>query len=112
MNARALLVTVMVGACAGPVISYPSEIVGRWARRLPDGSWGDTLEFRADGSVGGSSTNPVPASGHWLVKTSGGVSMFCAADSDNGSCHPYRGTDSTLVLEGNGGPATEFRRVR
>jgi hypothetical protein len=109
----ALVATIGCGDPSGRVIqSHPKEFVGRWARRLDKGVWGDTLELRDDGTVRGSATNRVPASARWSMQTNSlGMKALCMSDSAVRSCQPFRFYDSLLIL--NSGPQGEtyFRRT-
>jgi hypothetical protein len=110
-----VLVTACSLACGDPgyvAQSYPGALVGRWVRQDDSGAWVDTLEFRANGTVSGSTNFRVPANARWVVKRrSNGASRFCASDSTGSSCHPYVATDSLLTLVDPDGKVT-FRRVR
>lgn len=115
---HALVICTVLGlaACtdrAAIRIVHPLELVGTWARRRPDGSFGDTLTFNGDGSVSGSATNPVPASARWSVQVRSKARwMLCASDAKNASCQSYAVTDSTLVLGSENSGGTVYRRVR
>jgi hypothetical protein len=108
-------VTACALACGDPgyvAQSYPIVLVGRWVRQDATGAWVDTLEFRANGTVIGSTNFHVPANARWVVKTRfNGASRFCASDSTGSSCHSYVATDSLLTLVDPDGKAN-FRRVR
>jgi hypothetical protein len=92
--------------------SFPRELVGRWVRQLDSGSWGDTLEFRPDGTVGGSATNRVPPSARWGVKTAvGGMPMFCAGDAKESSCQTYTTSGDRLIVDNGPSGKTTYRRV-
>ena len=110
-------VALLLTACSqraeqAAVISHPTEFVGRWVRQRDDKSWGDTLDLRSDGSVGGSSHNPVPASAKWGVKQTALASEFCAVDAKEGSCQTFQFVDSLLVVGGGPNGKSIFRRVR
>jgi hypothetical protein len=92
--------------------AHPSELVGRWVRMRPDRSWGDTMEFRADGRLLGSTGYPVPPTLQWEVKRStDGVLQYCAAQGENGFCRTYRLSGDTLEMVGGPQGNTTFRRV-
>jgi hypothetical protein len=92
---------------------HPADLAGRWVRLREDGTWGDTMEFRRDGSMGGSAGYPVPAGLHWEVQyDSTGAAQFCAAVSNGGFCRPYRLAKGRLELIGGPRGSTVFRRVR
>jgi hypothetical protein len=98
----------------GAPLTQPIEIVGRWVRYdQANRTWGDTLAYQGDGRVLGSTTNPVPASARWGVKTGpGGVALFCAGDAQVGDyCRTYRIEDGKLILDGGPSGPTVFRRV-
>ena len=92
--------------------THPTELVGRWVRSLPDARWGDTLELRSDASVGGSTTNRVPATARWSVRQrTTAISLFCATDSTAGSCRTYQLNGDLLILDGGSAGKTVFRRA-
>jgi hypothetical protein len=93
-------------------VLHPAELSGRWIRLRPDGSWGDTLEFLADGRVHGSVGNPVPESARWsVVRSRVTGEAFCAVDARDRGCRQFRVEGDTMVLGGLT-DATYFRRVR
>jgi hypothetical protein len=109
------LFTILAGvvSCSAPdARPKPSaEIAGRWVVLLPDGSSGDTLDLRPDGTVGGSST--LPASAKWGVKLGAfGRQELCAGDSTNAVCHPFRLNGATMEQDGGPRGTTTFRRVQ
>ena len=92
--------------------AHPSELVGRWVRMRPDRSWGDTMEFRPDGRLVGSTGYPVPPTLQWEVKRStDGVLQYCAAQGENGFCRTYHLSGDTLEMVGGPQGNTTFRRV-
>jgi hypothetical protein len=94
-------------------VTHPAELTGRWVRLRKDGTWGDTMVFRADGSVRGSAGYVVPAGLRWRVNpdTTGGR-VFCAEVYGTGFCRPYRLRAGTLELVGGPQGTTVFRRAR
>ena len=93
--------------------SHPAELVGRWVRLRADQSWGDTMEFRPDGKLLGSTGYPVPARLEWQVKRNAdGVLEYCAAEGGNGFCRAYHLDGDTLDMIGGPQGNTIFRRVR
>jgi hypothetical protein len=92
-------------------ISHPAELTGKWARLRADNSWGDTLEYLADGSVRGSSTNPVPDSTTWGVVRVRSIEGFCTTKTKKISCQQFRLEGDTLVFGDIANP-TFFRRAR
>jgi hypothetical protein len=93
-------------------MTQPSEFVGRWVRLREDSTWGDTLQYLADGRVLGSSGHPVPPSARWGVRARlAGSREFCAADNKEGYCQTFRLVDSVMVLDGGPSGPTYFRRA-
>jgi hypothetical protein len=118
---RCLVIAAVVAVCAcnadnssdsSTVSSTPESLTGRWVREHADGSWGDTLQLFGDGSVGGSSTNPVPQNARWWVRRSAiGVPLLCMSDAQARSCESYRLAGDTLISGGGPGGPTKYRRV-
>ena len=99
------------GLAAGQRDTYPPEFVGQWVRLREDRTWGDTLDFRADGSMGGSQGHAVPPGSTWSIRQ-GDVSQFCARDPrEGGYCRTFQLNGDTLRLDGGPNPQTVFRRV-
>jgi hypothetical protein len=93
--------------------AHPTAFVGHWVRLREDGTWGDTMEFRPDGSTRGSAGYPVPPSLRWEIKRDAkGVAQYCAAESVSGFCRNYRLSGDTLEMFGGPRGNTTFRRVR
>lgn len=91
--------------------SHPPELVGRWTRQLDEGASSDTLHLKADGTISGSATNPVPASARWSIRAdAAGRRLFCAADSAEGSCQRFELRQDILIV-GLGPERTMFHRV-
>lgn len=92
--------------------SHPASFVGRWVRWRDDHTWGDTLEFRADGGVTGSSEVAMPPTARWWVRDDD-VPQYCAGDAQSGGyCRTYRIRGDTLLLDGGPNGNTVFRRLR
>jgi hypothetical protein len=106
----------IVAACAdasGADPAHPADFIGRWVRLRQDRTWGDTMEFVADGSMRGSAGYPVPPMLHWDVRRdSSGTSQYCAMQGTMGFCRSYRLNGDTLELLGGLQGSTLFRRVR
>jgi hypothetical protein len=82
-------------------------------RLREDRTWGDTMEFAADGRLHGSVGYPVPPSLTWEVKRdSSGTAEYCAMQGSEGFCRPYRFSGDTLEMIGGSRGNTLFRRVR
>lgn len=117
-SAALLVVAIALAACgdAGGRAPdpRPEALVGRWVRLRADSTWGDTMTFRADGALLGSTGYVVPTGLRWRVNpdTLGGPHFCARASADYGFCRPYELRDGSLVLLGGGpnGP-THFRRV-
>ena len=92
--------------------SHPADLVGRWVRLREDSTWGDTLEYLADGRVHGSTGHAVPSSARWGVKGEGRLAQFCAGDSTAAYCQTYQLAGDQLQLAGGPFGPTYFRRVR
>jgi hypothetical protein len=93
--------------------AHPSELTGRWVRLRPDSTWGDTMEFRSDGTMGGSVGYPVPPGLRWVVKPNEpGGPQFCASVGSDGFCRPYHLRNDELEMIGGPQVRTLFRRVR
>ena len=113
--AAAALLVAGAAACADASgdSAHPAELVGRWVRLRPDRTWGDTMEFRPDGTLLGSAGYPVPPTLHWQVKKNAdGVRQYCAAQGENGFCRDYHVSGDTLEMVGGPQGNTTFRRVR
>ena len=93
------------------VESHPVAIAGRWVRQQEAGTPGDTIDFRTDGTVGGSTGNPVPPSARWGVTVRNGREVFCARDSVESSCQTYRLHGNALMLGGGPSQTTTYHRV-
>lgn len=110
------LVAVLLTGCADAVegsAAHPANLVGRWVRWREDQTWGDTMEFRPNGSIGGSAGYPVPPNLRWEVKrAANGDMQYCALQIDAGFCRNYRLTRDTLFMFGGPRGDTKFRRVR
>lgn len=110
------LVAVLLTGCADAVegsAAHPANLVGRWVRWREDQTWGDTMEFRPNGSIGGSAGYPVPPNLRWEVKrAANGDMQYCALQIDAGFCRNYRLTGDTLFMFGGPRGDTKFRRVR
>lgn len=117
IRARLFAVVVLISACSSgstrqPPMEHPVDLVGRWVRLREDSTWGDTLEYLADGRVLGSTGHPVPTNAGWGVRADPLNSReFCAADEREGSCQTYRFQDSIMVLDGGPAGPSYFRRV-
>ena len=115
-RAALALVAAAIAACAdssavggGP---HPREFTGRWVRLREDRTWGDTMEFAADGSLHGSAGYPIPPSLRWEVKRdSSGAAQYCANQGTEGFCRTYRFSGDTLEMVGGPQGNTLFRRV-
>ena len=116
MTFGALAVAVGTAACgdrqeedSGP---HPAALAGRWVRLREGGTWGDTMEFRPDGTVRGSAGYAVPTGLKWEVtRDSATGPRFCVAVSGSGFCRPYRLADGELEMIGGPNGNTRFRRV-
>ena len=72
------------------------------------------MEFRADGSLAGSTGYNVPKILTWRIErdTNGGASQYCASFGKSpGFCRAYRLNGDTLELLGGPRGTTVFRRV-
>jgi hypothetical protein len=111
-----VVLALSAAACADAVErdpAHPADFTGRWVRLRPDRTWGDTMEFVADGTIRGSVGYPVPPTLHWNVKRdSSGTSQYCALQGTMGFCRSYRMNADTLELLGGMQGSTFFRRVR
>jgi hypothetical protein len=115
-RAIVLAVACCVLACSGrpqDAKLYPASLIGRWERQLSDKIWGDTLELRANGTVGGVASNPIPTTARWYVKRNAlGGETFCATDKDGSSCRSFEVSGDLLIVHGGPARPTTFRRVR
>ena len=99
-------------AAGAAALEHPAALVGRWVRLRNDGSWGDTLVYRPDGQVLGSTGHPVPPSARWGTRAGPLNSQeFCAGDAANAYCQTYRFAGDTLWVGGGPLGPTAFRRV-
>ena len=114
----ALAIAAVVSACGGASqqtrVTHPAQLTGRWVRLREDGTWGDTMDFRPDGTLSGSAGYPVPPGLRWEVKRDPAAGLqFCARESSGGGfCRPYRLAGGRLELIGGPSGHTIFRRVR
>ena len=93
-------------------MTRPTELVGRWVRMREDRTWGDTLEYLADGHVAGSQGHAGPPSARWGVKA-GPPRQACFWDaSEGGMCRTFELRGDTLSLDSGPSAPTIFRRVR
>jgi hypothetical protein len=93
--------------------AHPANLTGRWLRLREDGTWGDTMQFKPDGSLAGSTGYPIPPTLRWEVKRDAkGTAQYCAAQGNDGFCRDYRISGDTLVMIGGSHGSTTFRRVR
>jgi hypothetical protein len=102
--------------CAGDALGvkmHPGALVGRWERQISEKTWGDTLDFRADGTIGGVVSNPVPATARWYVQRNAlGTETFCAINKEESSCQTFAISGDLLTLRSGPTKLTTFRRVR
>jgi hypothetical protein len=92
---------------------HPTNLLGRWVRLRENQSWGDTMEFRPDGSMRGSAGYVIPPTLHWEIKRDArGTAQYCATQADIGFCRNYRLSGDTLEMFGGPRGNTIFRRVR
>ena len=116
MRYISLIVALGVAACSGSSQSnpaHPENLTGRWVRLREDKTWGDTMEFRPDGSMRGSAGYPIPPTLTWEVKRdSSGAQQYCAMQGTIGFCRIYRLSGDTLQMFGGPRGNTTFRRVR
>ena len=112
----ALAVALAITACTGSDDAnspHPSSLLGRWVRLREDQSWGDTMEFKPDGSLGGSVGYKIPPSLRWEIKRDvNGKAQYCATQADIGFCRDYRLSGDTLEMIGGPRGKTIFRRVK
>ena len=112
----ALLSIIVSTACSGhhdP--AHPRDLTGRWVRLRDDHTWGDTMEFRADGSLAGSTGYSIPKVLTWRIERApnGGPARYCTKfGTVDGFCREYRLNGDTLELLGGTHGSTFFRRVR
>lgn len=95
--------------------AHPRNLTGHWVRLREDRTWGDTMEFRADGSLAGSAGYDVPKILTWRIERdpNGGASHYCTSFGKvPGFCRAYRLNGDTLELLGGTQGTTFFRRVR
>jgi hypothetical protein len=92
---------------------HPTIFLGRWVRQREDKSWGDTMEFRQDGSMRGSAGYPIPPTLRWEIKRNpAGTAQYCAAQGSIGFCRDYRLSGDTLEMFGGPRGNTIFRRAK
>ena len=111
----ALLFALGAVACADAAQDnspHPSVFVDRWVRLKEDNTWGDTMEFRADGTLGGSAGYQVPPNLRWEIKRDAtGRAQYCATQLGAGFCRDYSIRGDTLFMLGGPQGNTTFRRV-
>lgn len=115
LRCAAVVCLVLPFACRPPAdrpLLHPRAFVGRWVRLLPNGMWGDTLDYLPNGRVLGSAGHTVPANARWGVRVGPLGDQFCAADSAGAYCQSSRTYDTLMILEGGPNGNTTFRRVR
>lgn len=100
-----LTISLWLAACkrapASKLDLHPSNVAGRYILLRPDGTPGDTVEFRGDGTIHAPYTD---STSRWAVQTRYGTSVFCSRSSKEAVCRPYRLSNDSLVL--NSGPGT------
>ena len=103
--ACSILALSLLTACkrkAEPTLElHPSNVAGRYLLLRPDGRPGDTVEFRADGTIHAPYTD---STSRWAVQTRYGTSVFCSRSSQEAVCRPFHLANDSLVL--NSGPGT------
>lgn len=114
VTSLALLALVTIVGCQSNSGPHPSKLTGRWVRLKRDSTWGDTMEFRSDGSMRGSMGYPVPPNLKWEVKRDEKAPpQFCATvTGEGGFCRPYTLSGDRLEMIGGPDGKTVFRRVR
>ena len=103
-----------VAACAGMEadLVHPAELAGKWVQLRSDGSWGDTVEYVADGRVVGSVGRPVSVTERWVVVRSKVAGEgLCVGDPMKPACQPFR-LDGDTLTRGPFEHPTYFRRAR
>lgn len=113
LSRMALLTGLLASACRRPdaTVSQPAELSGRWARFLPDQTWGDTIEFRTDGSVVEVAHAAGPDSLRWsVVRSRAGDEALCLGVPPKPTCRPYRFEGDTLII-GRLPAQTYYRRA-
>ena len=91
--------------------TQPKELTGEWVRWREDETWGDTLEYLANGQVAGSPGHVVSSSARWGVKA-GPPRQVCFWDASEGMCRTFELRGDTLALDNGPSAPTIFRRVR
>ena len=87
---------------------HPSNIAGRWLLLRPDGTPGDTVEFRADGTIHAPYTD---STSRWAVQTRYGTSVFCSRSSREAVCQPFHVANDTLLINNGPGSYITLRRI-
>ena len=111
----ATVLIVLITACTRSADNspHPANLLGRWVRLREDQSWGDTMEFKSDGSLGGSTGYKIPPTLRWEIKRdANGKAQYCATQTDMGFCRDYRLSGDTLEMLGGPRGKTIFRRVK
>jgi hypothetical protein len=111
----ATVLIVLITACTRSADNspHPANLLGRWVRLREDQSWGDTMEFKPDGSLGGSAGYKIPPTLRWEIKRdANGKAQYCATQVDMGFCRDYRLSGDTLEMLGGPRGKTVFRRVK
>lgn len=109
----AMLVALGCFGAAHDKSPHPGNLVGRWVRLREDQTWGDTMQFVADGSLRGSSGYATPPNLTWEVRHyATGKSQYCALQTNVGFCRDFRLAGDTLYMFGGPQGNTTFRRVR
>lgn len=80
-------------------LTYPANLTGRWVILQADSTWADTLDFRPDGSVLGSTNHPVPPSAWWGVRTDGSRQSICLGDAKESTCNSYELENGVLTRD-------------
>jgi hypothetical protein len=110
------VLSVLLIACSDTAqgsAAHPANLVGRWVRWREDQTWGDTMEFRPDGTLRGSTGYPIPPTLTWEVKrAANGDMQYCASQANTGFCRNYHFSGDTLFMVGGPRGDTKFRRVR
>jgi hypothetical protein len=80
-------------------VVYPAELTGKWVHRRPDGTWGDTVAYLADGRMVGSQGHVVASAASWaVVRSRVAGEGLCITEAAKPACNPFRLVGDTLVV--------------
>lgn len=95
----------------------PAELTGKWVKLRTDGTWGDTVEYLADGRVVAGLGTVLRRGARWsVVRSRSAGQALCTSDSASTtrsvSCPQLLRIEGDTILVGVSTSPSYFRRVR